>query len=51
VNSGDNIATLAGNFVANTYSNDVVQGGFEYGYKGLYFLRGGYNYSAQDEVD
>jgi len=49
VNRGENLATFSGNFVANTYSNDVVQGGLEYAYKGLYFLRGGYNYSAQDE--
>lgn len=48
VNAGDNYASISGNFVANTYSNDVIQGGFEYGYKGLYFLRGGYNYSRQD---
>ncbi len=46
---GDNVLSMNGNFVANTYSNDVVQGGLEYGYKGLYFLRGGYNYSKQSE--
>jgi hypothetical protein len=46
---GDNAFCLSTNFMANTYSNDVVQGGVEYGYKGLYFLRGGYNYSQQDE--
>jgi len=45
----ENFAMVSGNFVANTYSNDVLQGGLEYGYKGLYFLRGGYNYSQQDE--
>jgi hypothetical protein len=49
LNQGDNFASFCGNFVANTYSNDVLQGGFEYAYKGLYFLRGGYNYSAQSE--
>ena len=49
VDNGDNFASLSGNFVANTYSNDVLQGGFEYAYQGLYFLRGGYNYSKQDE--
>ncbi|MEW5795197.1 MAG: PorV/PorQ family protein [Candidatus Zixiibacteriota bacterium] len=49
IDNGDNLATLTGNFAANTYSNDVIQGGFEYGYKGLYFIRGGYNYSQQDE--
>ena len=48
LNQGDNTALLCGNFLANTYSNDVVQGGAEYGYKGLYFLRGGYNYSKQN---
>lgn len=48
LNRGDNMATLASNFVANAYSDDVIQGGFEYGYKGLYFLRGGYNYSQQN---
>lgn len=47
--NGKNLAMVSGNFRSNSFSNDVLQGGFEYSYDGLYFLRGGYNYSAQDE--
>ena len=49
LDDGANVATLAGNFRSNTYSNDLIQGGFEYSYDNLYFIRGGYNYSQQDE--
>ena len=49
LDNGPNLATISSNFRSNTYSNDLVQGGFEYVYNGLYFLRGGYNYSQQDE--
>lgn len=49
LNNGKNLATMAGNFQSNSFSNDLVQGGFEYAYDGLYFLRAGYNYSQQDE--
>ena len=40
---------ISSNFRSNTYSNDLIQGGFEYVYNDLYFLRGGYNYSQQGE--
>lgn len=49
LDSGPNFAMLSSNFRSNTYSNDLFQTGFEYSYNGLYFLRGGYNYSQQDE--
>ena len=49
LDDGVNLATLTGNFRSNTYSNDLIQGGFEYAYNNLYFIRGGYNYSQQDE--
>ncbi len=49
LDNGPNFAMLSSNFRSNTYSNDLFQTGFEYSYNGLYFLRGGYNYSQQDE--
>ena len=44
-----NMAMVTGNFMSNNYSNDLWQGGFEYTFDGRYSLRGGYNYSDQDE--
>jgi hypothetical protein len=49
IDNGENFAQLAGNFRSNSFSSDLFQSGFEYGFKGLYFLRAGYNYSGQDE--
>ena len=49
LDDGPNFAMVSSNFRSNTYSNDLIQGGFEYIYNGLYFLRGGYNYSQQGE--
>ena len=45
---GPNQATVSANFRANNQANDYWQGGFEYGYDGKYFLRGGYKYSQQE---
>jgi hypothetical protein len=45
---GPNLATIAGNFVSNNYSQDVWQGGAEYVYDGLYSIRVGYNYADQE---
>jgi len=44
-----NLAMVTGNFMSNNYSNDLWQGGFEYTFDRRYSLRGGYNYSAQDD--
>jgi len=43
------VATLAGNFRSNNYSDDLWQGGFEFVYDDKYSLRAGYNFSDQDE--
>ncbi|MDD4052353.1 MAG: PorV/PorQ family protein [candidate division Zixibacteria bacterium] len=45
---GANQTMISGNFVNNNYSMDMWQGGVEYVYDGKYALRGGYNYSSQD---
>jgi len=44
-----NVAMFSGNFMSNNYSNDLWQGGLEYMFDGRYSLRGGYQYSDQDE--
>jgi hypothetical protein len=44
-----NMASLSGNFISNSFGNDMVQGGFEYSYDNMFFLRGGYNWSDQAE--
>ena len=44
-----NLAMMSGNFMSNNYSNDLYQGGLEYVFDGRYSLRGGYNYSDQDD--
>jgi hypothetical protein len=41
--------TLSGNFRSNNFSEDLWQGGAEYGYDDKYFLRAGYNYSVQKD--
>ena len=46
---GPHMASLAGNFRSNNYQEDFWQGGFEYGYNDLYFIRGGYTFSDQDD--
>ncbi|MEP0827534.1 MAG: PorV/PorQ family protein [Candidatus Zixiibacteriota bacterium] len=48
LSNGPNLATVSGNFCSNNYSEDLWQGGLEYGYDGKYFLRAGYNYSQQE---
>ncbi|RKX29494.1 MAG: hypothetical protein DRP46_07095 [Candidatus Zixiibacteriota bacterium] len=44
-----NLAMMSGNFMSNNYSNDLWQGGLEYVFDGRYSLRGGYNYSDQND--
>ena len=48
VQDGPHAATLLGNFRSNNYADDYYGGGFEYSYENTYFLRGGYNFSEQD---
>lgn len=48
LNQGRNAVTLAGTFRSNNFSEDQWQGGAEYSYNDRYFLRGGYNYSSQE---
>jgi len=43
------VASVSGNFKSNSYGADVFQGGFEYGFNEMYFVRAGYNYSDQTE--
>jgi hypothetical protein len=43
------LATISGNFRSNNYSEDMLQGGFEFVYDDRYSLRAGYNFSDQDE--
>jgi len=45
---GLNQTMVSGNFINNNYSMDMWQGGVEYVYDGKYALRGGYNYSSQE---
>jgi hypothetical protein len=39
---------VSGGFQSNNFSNDEFRGGVEYGYRDLFFLRGGYTQSDQD---
>jgi hypothetical protein len=48
LNSGSNLASVAANFRSNNYQDDFFQGGLEYSYDDLLFVRGGYNFSEQD---
>ena len=48
LDQGPNFASLSGNFRSNNYSEDFWQGGLEYVYDGRYSLRGGYNFSDDD---
>ncbi len=47
VQNGPHMLGATGNFVSNSFGNDIVQGGLEYGYNDMYFLRAGYNWSDQ----
>ncbi|MBU0983971.1 MAG: PorV/PorQ family protein [candidate division Zixibacteria bacterium] len=49
LDTGDNYASLSGTFKSNSYGSDSWKGGFEYAYKGMYFLRGGYTFEDQEE--
>ncbi|RKX19841.1 MAG: hypothetical protein DRP35_07045 [Candidatus Zixiibacteriota bacterium] len=49
MDNGPNFATVTGNFVSNNFSEDQWQGGFEYVYDSKYSIRGGYNYSSQED--
>ncbi len=44
--SSDHNLTIAANFTANSYNKDQYHLGLEYGFKNLFFLRGGYVYEA-----
>ncbi len=46
---GPHFASVAANFRSNNYQDDFWQGGMEYSFNELYFLRAGYNFSDQDE--
>lgn len=48
IREGKNMASVAGNFRSNNYSEDFWQGGAEYVYDGKYSLRAGYNFSSAD---
>jgi hypothetical protein len=39
---------VAGVFQASSFASDVFRGGVEYGYRDMFFLRGGYETSQQD---
>ncbi|MFZ1684298.1 MAG: PorV/PorQ family protein [Candidatus Zixiibacteriota bacterium] len=49
LNRDRNSLTASGNYRSNNFQEDFYQGGLEYGYNERYFLRGGYNYSKQDD--
>jgi hypothetical protein len=49
LNRDKNSLTASGNYRSNNFQEDFYQGGLEYGYNERYFLRGGYNYSKQDD--
>ncbi len=42
--------TLLGNFRSNSFEDDQFSGAVEFGYADLLYVRGGYEYSAQDNV-
>ena len=48
IDMGPSVASMSANFRSNSYSQDQVHGGFEYGYNDMFFLRAGYRYSDQD---
>lgn len=47
----DNAVLFSGSFANNNDASDVVFGGLEYGFKDLFFLRGGYGYQTQASDD
>lgn len=46
---GLHAVALSGNFQSNNFSEDLWIGGLEYSYDDKYFLRGGFNYSNQQD--
>lgn len=48
LDDGPNLASATANFRSNNFSEDYYMGGLEYVYDGKYSLRGGYNYTVQD---
>ena len=42
---------MTGAFTNNNAFSDVLVGGIEYGFKNLFFIRGGYTYQAQNPGD
>lgn len=49
IESGPSVASLSANFMSNSYSQDQLHGGFEYGYNDMFFVRAGYRHSDQEE--
>jgi hypothetical protein len=47
--NGFNSATICAAWKSNAFSEDFWQGGMEYSYNDKFFLRGGYNYSKQND--
>jgi hypothetical protein len=45
----EHLACLTGNFRSSSFGADLFQGGIEYGFNDLYFIRAGYNYADQPE--
>jgi len=43
--------TVAGNFTANSFTNDIYKIGLEYSYKELFMVRGGYNLESDTWFD
>jgi hypothetical protein len=48
INQDLNRAVVTGSFQANNFSEDEFRGGLEYSYDDMFFLRGGYVASSQD---
>lgn len=49
LDDGPNYLMASTNFRANNYSEDLWQGGMEYVYNDMFAVRGGYNYSEQED--
>jgi hypothetical protein len=48
LDNGPNFAMVSGNFRSNNFYQDLYQAGAEYVYDGKYSIRGGYNFSDDD---
>ncbi len=47
----NNIVTVAGNYKNQNYGLDEIMGGLEYGFNGMFFIRGGYGYVPEGNDD